>query len=257
MENVLIEKNGEIGIVTVNRPQQMNSMNSLTRSELAEAFKLLENDKNIAVILLTGSKGKAFIAGADIKEFLNQTIENEKQLEEDWIVTTIISNLKKPVIAVIDGFCLGGGLELAMSCDLRIASDRSKLGQPEINIGIIPGAGGTQRLTRLIGEGRAMEMILTGRMITAEEAFRYGIINFVYDSDNLMDEAMKIANTIGEKSKYAIERAKKSVKAVSEMKLEDGLKLEREMFIECLNSEDGEEGITAFIEKRKPNFKGK
>ena len=257
MENVLIEKNGEIGIVTVNRPQQMNSMNSLTRSELAEAFKLLENDKNIAVILLTASKGKAFIAGADIKEFLNQTIETEKKLEEDWIVTNIISNLKKPVIAVIDGFCLGGGLELAMSCDLRIASDRSKLGQPEINIGIIPGAGGTQRLTRLIGEGRAMEMILTGRMITAEEAFRYGIINFVYDSDDLMDGAMKIANTIGEKSKYAVERAKKSVKAVSEMKLEDGLKLEREMFIECLNSEDGEEGITAFIEKRKPNFKGK
>ena len=257
MENVLIEKNGEIGIVTVNRPQQMNSMNSLTRSELAEAFKLLENDKNIAVILLTGSKGKAFIAGADIKEFLNQTIETETKLKEDWIVTNVISNLKKPVIAVIDGFCLGGGLELAMSCDLRIASDRSKLGQPEINIGIIPGAGGTQRLTRLIGEGRAMEMILTGRMITAEEAFRYGIINFVYDSDDLMDEAMKIANTIGEKSKYAVERAKKSVKAVSEMKLEDGLKLEREIFIECLNSEDGEEGITAFIEKRKPNFKGK
>ena len=257
MENVLIEKNGKIGIVTVNRPQQMNSMNSLTRSELAEAFNFLENDKDIAVILLTGSEGKAFIAGADIKEFLNQTLETEKQLEEDWIVTTIISNLKKPVIAVIDGFCLGGGLELAMSCDLRIASDRSKLGQPEINIGIIPGAGGTQRLTRLIGEGRAMEMILTGRMITAEEAFSYGIINFVYDSDDLMDEAIQIANTIGEKSKYAVERAKKSVKAVSEMNLKDGLKLEREMFIECLNSEDGREGITAFIEKRKPNFKGK
>ena len=257
MENVLIEKNGKIGIVTVNRPKQMNSMNSLTRSELAEAFNLLENDKDIAVILLTGSEGKAFIAGADIKEFLNQTIETEKQLEEDWVVTTIISNLKKPVIAVIDGFCLGGGLELAMSCDLRIASDRSKLGQPEINIGIIPGAGGTQRLTRLIGEGRAMEMILTGRMITAEEAFSYGIVNFVYDSDDLMDEAIQIANTIGDKSKYAVERAKKSVKAVSEMNLKDGLKLEREMFIECLNSEDGEEGITAFIEKRKPNFKGK
>ena len=257
MENVLIEKSGKIGIVTVNRPKQMNSMNSLTRSELAEAFNLLENDKDIAVILLTGSEGKAFIAGADIKEFLNQTIETEKQLEEDWIVTTIISNLKKPVIAVIDGFCLGGGLELAMSCDLRIASDRSKLGQPEINIGIIPGAGGTQRLTRLIGEGRAMEMILTGRMITAEEALSYGIVNFVYDPDDLMDEAMQIANTIGEKSKYAVERAKKSVKAVSEINLKDGLKLEREMFIECLNSEDGKEGITAFIEKRKPNFKGK
>ena len=132
---------------------------------------------------------------------------------------------------------------------------RSKLGQPEINIGIIPGAGGTQRLTRLIGEGRAMEMILTGRMITAEEAFSYGIINFVYDSDDLMDEAIQIANTIGEKSKYAVERAKKSVKAVSEMNLKDGLKLEREMFIECLNSEDGEEGITAFIEKENQILK--
>ena len=166
-------------------------------------------------------------------------------------------NLSKPTIAMIDGFALGGGLELAMACDLRIASDRSKLGQPEINIGIIPGAGGTQRLTRLVGEGRAMEMILTGRMITAEEALSYGILNFVYTSDELETKTMEIANTIVEKSSYAIERAKKSVKAVSKMNLEEGLKFEREMFIECANSEDGKEGITAFIEKRKPHFKGK
>jgi len=257
MNNVLIDKNGKIGIVTVNRPQQLNSMNSETRSELAEAFTQLGNDYEISVILLTGAPSKAFIAGADIKEFLKRKMDSQEDLENDWIVTKIISNLNKPVIAMIDGFCLGGGLEIAMACDLRIASDRSKLGQPEINIGIIPGAGGTQRLTRLVGEGRAMEMILTGRMITAEEACNYGILNFVFAADELESKTVEIANTIAEKSSFAIERAKKSVKAVAEMNLEEGLKLEREMFIECANSEDGIEGITAFIEKRKPEFKGK
>jgi len=257
MKNVLIDKKGKIGIVTVNRPQQLNSMNSETRSELAEAFTQLGNDYEISVILLTGAPSKAFIAGADIKEFLKRKMDSQEDLENDWIVTKIISNLNKPVIAMIDGFCLGGGLEIAMACDLRIASDRSKLGQPEINIGIIPGAGGTQRLTRLVGEGRAMEMILTGRMITAEEACNYGILNFVFAADELESKTVEIANTIAEKSSFAIERAKKSVKAVAEMNLEEGLKLEREMFVECANSEDGIEGITAFIEKRKPEFKGK
>ena len=257
MENVLIERKGKIGLVTVNRPEQMNSMNSETRSELASAFADLGKDSTISVIILTGAPGKAFIAGADIKEFLERDMSNQEALEEDWIVTKVISNLSKPVIAMMDGFCLGGGLEIAMACDLRIASDRTKLGQPEINLGIIPGAGGTQRLTRLIGEGRTMEMILTGRMITAEEAFNYGILNFTYAAEELEAKTMEIANTIAEKSSYAIERAKKSVKAVSQMNLEEGLKLEREMFIECANSEDGKEGIAAFIEKRKPDFKGR
>ena len=257
MANILIERKGAIGIVTVNRPEQMNSMNSKTRSDLANAFTNLGKDSDISVIILAGAPGKAFIAGADIKEFLERDMSSQEALEEDWIVTKVISNLSKPVIAMIDGFCLGGGLEIAMACDLRIASDRSKLGQPEINLGIIPGAGGTQRLTRLIGEGRAMEMILTGRMITAEEACRYGILNFTYSAEELEIKTMEIANTIADKTPYAIERAKKSVKAVSQMNLEKGLKLEREMFIECANSEDGKEGITAFIEKRKPDFKGR
>ena len=257
MANVLIERKDEIGLVTVNRPQQMNCMNSETRLELADAFTDLGKDSEISVIILTGAPGKAFIAGADIKEFLERDMSSQEALEEDWIVTKVISNLSKPVIAMIDGFCLGGGLEIAMACDLRIASDRSKLGQPEINLGIIPGAGGTQRLARLIGEGRAMEMILTGRMITAEEACNYGILNFTYAAEELEAKTMEIANTIAEKSSYAIKRAKRSVKAVSQMNLEEGLKLEREMFIECANSEDGKEGITAFIEKRKPDFKGR
>ena len=257
MANVLIERKGMIGLVTVNRPEQMNSMNSETRSDLANAFTDLGKDSDISVIILTGAPGKAFIAGADIKEFLERDMSSQEALEEDWIVTKVISNLSKPVIAMIDGFCLGGGLEIAMACDLRIASDRTKLGQPEINLGIIPGAGGTQRLTRLIGEGRAMEMILTGRMITAQEACDYGILNFIFPADELKNKTIEIANTITQKSSYAIERAKKSIKAVSEMNLKDGLKFEREMFVECANSEDGKEGITAFIEKRKPNFKGK
>ena len=257
MTNVLIDRNDKIGIITVNRPEQMNSLNSKTRTEMAEAFEKLGNESGISTIILVGASGKAFIAGADIKEFLKLDLETEKDLKKDWIVTEIIENLSKPVIAMIDGFCLGGGLEIAMSCDLRIASNRTKLGQPEINIGIIPGAGGTQRLTRLIGEGRAMEMILTGRMIKAEEALQYGILNFVFDHKELEIKTMEIAKTITEKSPYAIERAKRSVKSVSNMKLEKGLQFEREMFLECFNSEDGKEGITAFMEKRKANFKGK
>tara|TARA_B110000438_G_scaffold259810_1_gene269467 strand:+ start:379 stop:1152 length:774 start_codon:yes stop_codon:yes gene_type:complete len=257
MTNVLIERKDNIGIVTVNRPEQMNSLNSVTRKEMAEAFTELGDDSEILVIILTGVPGKAFIAGADIKEFLKLNLKTEKELKNDWLVTEVIENLKKPVIAMIDGFCLGGGLEIAMSCDLRVASDRTKLGQPEINIGIIPGAGGTQRLTRLVGEGRAMEMILTGRMVKAEEGLQYGILNFIFTHDELEEKTMEMAKKITEKSPYAIERAKQSVKSVSNMNLREGLKFEREMFLECFTSDDGKEGITAFIEKRKANFKGK
>ncbi len=257
MTNVLIDRNDKIGIITVNRPEQMNSLNSKTRTEMAEAFEKLGNESGISTIILVGASGKAFIAGADIKEFLKLDLETEKDLKKDWIVTEIIENLSKPVIAMIDGFCLGGGLEIAMSCDLRIASNRTKVGQPEINIGIIPGAGGTQRLTRLIGEGRAMEMILTGWMIKAEEALQYGILNFVFDHKELEIKTMEIAKTITEKSPTVTDLLKRSVKSVSNMELKKGLKFEREMFLECFNSEDGKEGITAFMEKRKANFKGK
>ena len=257
MPNILEEKKDKIGIITVNRPEQLNCMNSKTRSEMADSFEKMDNDPEIAVVILTGAAGKAFIAGADIKEFAKMDLQKSEEMDDDWRVTKVISGMNKPVIAMINGFCLGGGLEIAMSCDLRTSSEKSKLGQPEINIGIIPGAGGTQRLTRLIGEGRAMEMILTGRMISAEEANQYGILNFVFKSEELEEKTMEIANTIASKSPYAVERAKKSVKAVAEMKLEKGLKYEQELFIECFKSEDGKEGIAAFVEKRKANFKGK
>ena len=257
MANILVEKKGKIGIITVNRPEQLNSMNSATRSEMTQSFEDMETDSDVSVVILTGAPSKAFIAGADIKEFAEMDLRTREEMNEDWRVTKVISEMTKPVIAMINGFCLGGGLEIAMACDLRISSEKSKLGQPEINIGIIPGAGGTQRLTRLIGEGRAMEMILTGRMITAKEAHQYGIVNFVFDSDELEIKTLEIANTIADKSPYAIERAKKCVRAVAEMSLEKGLEYEQDMFIECFRSEDGKEGIAAFIEKRKANFKGK
>ena len=256
MKNITVEKKNQIGIVTVNRPKELNSMNSETRKELALAFEELELDDNINVSVLTGSPGKAFIAGADIKEFSKMKIKDRKTMKEDWRVTDVISDSRKPVIAMINGFCLGGGLEIAMACDLRTASNNSKLGQPEINIGIIPGAGGTQRLTRLVGEGRSMELILTGNMISAAKAESWGLVNLVTDEDTLEEKTMEIATLIAEKSPFAVERAKKSVKLASNTTMKKGLKKEQELFVECFKSNDGKEGITAFIEKRKPEFKG-
>ena len=256
MKNITVEKKNRIGIVTVNRPKELNSMNSETREELASAFEELDLDENISVSILTGSPGKAFIAGADIKEFSKMKIKDRKTMKEDWRVTDVIADSRKPVIAMINGFCLGGGLEIAMACDLRTASNNSKLGQPEINIGIIPGAGGTQRLTRLVGEGRSMELILTGNMISAAKAESWGLVNLVTDEDTLEEKTMEIATLIAEKSPFAVERAKKSVKLASNTTMKKGLKKEQELFVECFKSNDGKEGIAAFIEKRKPEFKG-
>ena len=232
MKNIIVEKRNRIGIVTVNRPNELNSMNSETRKELAIAFEELDLDDDVNVSILTGSPGKAFIAGADIKEFSKMEIKDRKAMKKDWRVTDVISSSSKPVIAMINGFCLGGGLEIAMACDLRTASSNSKLGQPEINIGIIPGAGGTQRLTRLIGEGRSMELILTGDMISAKKAEDWGLVNLVTDEEKLEKVTMELANQIAEKSPFAIKRAKKSIKLAANTSLKKGLKEEQELF--CL-----------------------
>ncbi|OIR16610.1 MAG: hypothetical protein BEU04_01340 [Marine Group III euryarchaeote CG-Bathy1] len=255
--NVLIQKENRIGTVIINRPEKLNSLSTDTRKELVNAFKELEGDKDIRIIILSSSECKAFSAGADLKEFASTEKIDTVEMERGWEVTEIIFNLKKPVIAMIDGFCIGGGMELAMACDIRIASEKSKFGQGEINLAIIPGAGGTQRLPRLIGSGRAMEMILSGRMIGAVEAEKYGVVNFVYPSEEIEEATIKIAENIAKKSPFALSRAKSAVNSSLSEPLKKGLEIERTLFVECFVSEDGKEGIRAFVEKREPEYKDK
>ena len=255
--NVLIQKENRIGTIVINRPEKLNSLNTDTREELVNAFKKLEMDHDVRIIILSSSECKAFSAGADLKEFANINEINTSEMERGWEITEIIFNLKKPVIAMIDGFCIGGGMELAMACDIRVASEESKFGQGEINLAIIPGAGGTQRLPRLIGSGRAMEMILSGRVINANEAEKFGIVNFVYPSAEIEEATKKIAENIAKKSSFALSRAKNAVNTALSKPLEEGLQNERELFVECFVSEDGKEGVRAFVEKREPEYKGK
>ncbi len=256
MSTVLTEKRDAIGIITINRPAQLNSLDSATRRGIADACKVFEADPDVRVVVVRGAEGKAFVAGADIAEFAATETLTYAVMHDEWQFTDVIAALRLPVIAMIDGFCLGGGMELAMACDLRFASDRSRFGQPEINLGIIPGAGGTQRLPRLAGEGKAMEMILTGDMVGAADAERFGIVNAAVPAEELEARVMKLAGKIATKSPYTLARAKAAVKATAERPLGDGLRYEQEMFVECFNSADGKEGVAAFLEKRKPAFKG-
>lgn len=255
--NVLIQKENRIGTIVINRPEKLNSLSTDTRKKLVNAFKELEGDKEIRIIILSSSECKAFSAGADLKEFASTERMDTEEMERGWEITEIIFNLKKPVIAMIDGFCIGGGMELAMACDVRVASEISKFSQGEINLAIIPGAGGTQRLPRLVGTGRAMELILSGRMVNAVEAEKYGIVNFVYPSEEIEDATKKIAENMAKKSPFALSRAKSAVNSALSKPLEKGLKIERELFVECFVSEDGKEGVRAFVEKREPEYKDK
>ncbi|MEW6211816.1 MAG: enoyl-CoA hydratase-related protein [Acidobacteriota bacterium] len=257
MENVLIEKRGRIAIVTVNRPDKLNALNAATRNDILAAFDELAADDEVRVVVITGAGEKAFIAGADINEFAGKTAVQQRGVMKGRRAFDAVEDFPKPVIAMINGFALGGGCELAMACDIRIASVKAKLGQPEIKLGIIPGGGGTQRLTRLIGEGRAMELILTGDMITAEEALQLGLVNHVFASEELEAKTMEIAAKIAEMSPIALAMAKQSVKNAARLTLRAGLDTEVDLFALCFSSEDKEEGVRAFLEKRKPDFKGR
>jgi len=206
---------------------------------------------------ITGSGPKSFIAGADISEFQGQTPISQRDLFSGRTLFNSLDSFPKPVIAMVNGFCLGGGNELAMACDIRIASDSAKFSQPEINLGIMCGGGGTQRLSRLVGEGRAMEMVLTGDMIDAASAERYGLVNHVYPADQLEAETMKIAEKIAEKAPIALQLSKEAVKFASRSNLDEGLRREIDLFAICFSTEDKQEGVSAFLEKRKPDFKGK
>ncbi len=256
-ENILLDRLGRIARITINRPDKLNALNIKTRQELAEALDELRVDDEIRVVVITGAGEKAFVAGADINEFAGRTAVQQRTVMKARSIFTAAEDFPKPLIAMINGFCLGGGCELALSCDIRIAGERARFGQPEINLGIIPGGGGTQRLTHLIGEGKAMQMILTGEMIDAQEAWRLGLVNEVHPVDQLEEKTMEMASKIAEKSPIALSMAKTAVKNAARMNLREGLDSEIDLFALCFSSEDKEEGVRAFIEKRKADFKGR
>ena len=256
--NILVTIKNSIAQVTINRPKKLNALNKETILELSNAFTSLENNEAVKVILLTGSGEKAFVAGADISEFAHFSVEEGGDLARKGqdVLFNLVENLAKPVLALINGFALGGGLELAMSCHFRIASDNAKMGLPEVSLGVIPGYGGTQRLPQLVGKGKAMEMIMTAGMISAQEAKEYGLVNYVTTQEELLPLAEKLASKILRNSTVAISGAIKAVNA-SFATAVNGYDVEINEFGACFGTEDFSEGTTAFLEKRKPNFPNK
>lgn len=254
-QNILLTKEGPIGIVQLNRPKVLNALSTETVIELVKAFEEFDRDQTVNVIILTGGQN-VFAAGADLKE-MAQATPVDLVLGRRFELWDRIRKVSKPIIAAVSGYCLGGGNELAMNCDIIIASETATFGQPEVNVGIMPGAGGTQRLTRAVGKYRSMEMILTGKSISAEEAFRIGLVNKVVPVESLMGEAKKIASEIASKPPISVRAAKEAIVRAQDTTLEVGLEFERRAFYLLFSTEDGKEGMKAFLEKRKPTFKGK
>lgn len=256
-ETITVEKRGKVGVITINRPDKLNALNSQVHLDGTAALDELKNDNEINVVVITGAGEKSFVAGADISEFENHTPVSQRAVFQGRSLFNSIDVFPKPVIAMINGFCLGGGNELALACDIRVCSDNARFGQPEINLGLIPGGGGTQRLTRLIGEGRAMEIMLTGDMINAEKALSYGLVNYVFTQEELAAKTFELADKIADKAPIALQLAKEAVKFASKSNLDEGLRREVDLFALCFSTEDKVEGVSAFLNKRKPEFKGK
>ncbi len=252
-ENITIETEEKIAIVTINRPLSLNALNSQTILELSKVFNDLDSDDKIRVIILTGSGEKSFVAGADIKEFADFGTKAAEDLARNGqnILFDTIENLSKPVIAAVNGFALGGGLELAMSCHIRYASENAKLGLPEVTLGLIPGYGGTQRLPKLVGKGRANEIIFSAKMISAQRAKEIGLVNEVFSTEELLAKTKELATTIAKNSPMAISKA---IVAVNKSDQQDGFETEIKSFGELFEMEDKKEGVQAFLEKRKPLF---
>ncbi len=253
---IAVKVESHVATVTINRPDKLNALNADAKRELWELFTQLKTDGNVHVVILTGAGEKAFVAGTDIKELTVLNAESGKEFSsKGQEVFDLIENLGKPVVAAVNGYALGGGCELALACHIRIAADNAKFGQPEVNLGIIPGYGGTQRLARLIGRGRAMELILTGNQIDAQEALRIGLVNKVVPLVDLMSSVTHLAQVIAGKGQVAVRMALKAVNMTQEATLSDGQNLEASLFGVCCDTADFREGTTAFLEKRKPAFR--
>ncbi len=254
---VLTETDGPVATVTINRPDKLNALNAEVRSEFVAAFDALGANDEIRVIIVTGAGEKSFVAGADIGEFEGRSPVDQFRVMKSFGIVDVVDAFPKPVIAAINGFCLGGGCELAMGCDIRIASDKAKLGQPEVNLGILPGAGGSQRLPRLVGLGTAYKMLFSGEMVRADEALRIGLVDEVVPADQLTDRTRALAATIASKSPVALQLIKEAVRAAVRMPLDEGLRLETTLFGLAFSSEDKVEGVKAFLDKREPKFTGR
>jgi enoyl-CoA hydratase len=246
-----------VATVTIHRPEKRNALNAQVRRELVDALDALAADPDVRVVILTGAGDRAFVAGADIGEFAERSPLEQRAAMEGRRVFEVLADHPKPTIAALNGYALGGGCELALACDLRIAARSARLGQPEVALGLLPGGGGTQRLPRLVGLGRAMRMILTGDLMDAEEAARIGLVDEVVDDDALAERARAVATRIAAHSPVAIKLIKQAVRAAAELPLSAGLALERELFITAFASEDRAEGVAAFLEKRTPAFRGR
>ncbi len=257
-ENILVEKKDGIGYVTINRPKVLNALSIKTVKELTDAFEKMAKDKKVGVVILTGSGEKSFVAGADIPEFARLKPDGARDYAmRGQKLLNLIERLGKPVIAAVNGYALDGGCEIAMACTMRIASDNASLGQPEVNLGLIPGYGGTQRLPRLVGKGRAYELILSAKPIDAATAERIGLVNKVVPQAELMAVCEKMAKTIAKRGPLAVKYCLEAVDRGLNMSLDDGLALEADLFGLVFGSKDVREGVKAFTEKRKPDFKGK
>jgi len=256
-ETLLVEREGRVAILTLNRPDKLNALNDQVREDMLAALAAIEKDDAVGVVVITGAGEKSFIAGADIGEFAGRTPFDQRHAMRSPRIFDVMASFPKPVIAMINGFCLGGGCELAMSCDIRIASEKARFGQPEINLGLIPGGGGTQRLPRLVGLGNALRLILSGDMIGAAEAQSIGLVEMVVPHEELRAKTMELANKMASKSPLTLKVAKEAVRASERLAIEDGIPYERDLFCLCFSTADKEEGVKAFLEKRPAQWQGR
>lgn len=256
MENLLLKEQGQIAELTINRPKSLNALNGPTIDELSQVISSIEKRKDIRAVIITGAGPKAFVAGADIADMSKMSPREGRDFSRKaQTVFSEIENMPQVVIAAVNGYALGGGCELAMACDIRIASEKAKFGQPEVNLGILPSFGGTQRLPRIVGKGIAKEMIFTTEQVSAERAYQIGLVNKVVPADKLMEETYAMAEKILSKAMYAVKSAKNSINTGLETDLETGLKNESNLFGLCFTTDDQKEGMGAFLEKRKASFK--